>query len=95
MDTRFRSLTEINLDDLVSSFGWEDHPLLAWMLRVLFAGPARKFARQMLDFDDAVGEIGLVEAARKTQRRYVHNVRIFSDPSTGSPVPAPVPQAGT
>ena len=91
MDTRFRSLTEINLDDLVSSFGWEDSPLMARMLRGLFAGPARKFARQMLDFDDAVGQIGLVDAARKMQRRYVRNVRIFSDPSTGlgqGPLPA-------
>jgi len=85
MDTRFRSLTEVNLDDLVSSFGWEDYPLMAWMLRGLFAGPARKFARQMLDFDDAVGQIGLVDAARKMQRRYVHNVRIFSDPLPAGP----------
>ncbi|MBN1450627.1 MAG: hypothetical protein JW963_06390 [Anaerolineales bacterium] len=78
-------LTEINLDDLVSSFGWENSPLLARMLHVLFAGPARKFARQMLDFDDAVGGIGLVEAARQTQRRYVRNVRLFSEPLPAGP----------
>lgn len=78
-------LTEINLDDLVSSFGWEEYPLLARALRVLFAGPARKFARQMLDFDDAVGRIGLVEAARQTLRRYVRSVRVFSDPLPAGP----------
>jgi len=85
MDSRFKSLTEINLDDLISSFGWEDHPLLARMLRGMFAGPARKFARQMLDFDDAVGRIGLVSAARQTQRRYVRSVRVFSSPLPAGP----------
>jgi len=85
MDSRFKSLTEINLDDLISSFGWEDHPLLARMLRGMFAGPARKFARQMLDFDDAVGRIGLVSAARQTQRRYVRSVRVFSPPLPAGP----------
>jgi putative hemolysin len=53
------------------------------MLRALFAGPARKFARQMLDFDDAVRTVGLVEAARQTQRRYIRTLRLFSASSTG------------
>lgn len=85
------TLTEINLDDLVSSFGWEERPRLARMLRLVFASSARKFARQMLDFDDAVGQFGLVGAARQTQRGFVRSARLFSDPSTGSgqrPVPA-------
>jgi putative hemolysin len=88
---RLNALTRINLDDLISSFGWENRPLLAGMLRVLFTIPARKFARQMLDFDDAVGQLGLVDAARQTQRLYVRSLRIFSPPSTGSgrhPLPA-------
>jgi len=85
VDSRLKLLTTINLDDLVSSFGWEGHPLLARMLRVLFAGPARKFARQMLDFDDAVGGIGLVDAARQMQRRYVRSVRVFSPPLPAGP----------
>lgn len=79
------ALTEINLDDLVSSFGWENLPFLARMLRVVFANPARKFARQMLDFDDAVGRVGLAGAARFAQRRYVRSVRIFSDPLPAGP----------
>lgn len=78
-------LTEINLDDLVASFGWEDKPALASALRRTFSGPARKFAGQMLDFDEAVGQIGLVDAARQAQRRYVRNVRIFSDPLPAGP----------
>lgn len=79
---RLNTLTNINLDDLVASFGWEDRPKLAWFLRVLFAGTARKFANQMLDFDDAVQTFGLVEAARQTQRSYVRSMRLFAAPST-------------
>jgi hypothetical protein len=82
---RLNALTEINLDDLVASFGMEGHPKLARLLRVLFAGPAKKFADQMLDFDDAVRTLGLVEAARQTQRRYVRRLRLFSAPLTAGP----------
>ena len=82
---RLNALTAINLDDLVSSFGLENRPKLAWILRLLFAGPARKFAGQMLDFDDAVRRVGLVEAARQTQRRYVRSMRLFSDPLPAGP----------
>ena len=78
-------LTEINLDDLVVSFGWENKPVLARAVRRIFKGLTRKFAGQMLDFDDAVGEIGLVEAARRAQRRYVRSVRIFSPPLPAGP----------
>jgi len=78
-------LTDINLDDLVLSFGWEKKPLLARALRRTFTGPARKFAGQMLDFDEAVGRVGLVEAASQAQRRYVRNVRIFSAPLPDGP----------
>lgn len=82
---RLNVLTEINLDDLVASFGWEDHPKLAWMLRTMFMGPARKFAHQMLDFDDAVRSVGLVDAARQTQRRFIRNLRLFSPPLPAGP----------
>lgn len=78
-------LTEINLDDLVLSFGWENNPSLARALRRTFKGLTRKFANQMLDFDEAVGQMGLVEAAQLAQRRYVRNVRIFSDPLPDGP----------
>jgi len=77
-------LNEINLDDLVKSFGWEEYPRLARVLRAVFSGTTRKFARQMLEFDDAVGRIGLVEAAQRAIGRYARSVRIYSDPSTGS-----------
>lgn len=82
---QLNALTGINLDDLVDSFGLEDHPKLAWTLRVLFTGPARKFAHQILDFDDSVRTLGLVEAARQAQRRYVRRMRLFSRPLPAGP----------
>ena len=71
------ALTQINLNDLVSSFGWEEYPVLASILRRLFIGPARTFARHMVDFDNATGRVGLSEAARQTLRaHYVKDVRV-------------------
>ncbi len=70
------TLTQINLDDLVSSFGWQGRPMLARLLRILFRSPARTFARQMVDFDAAVGRVGLVEAARSLQSQYARQVTI-------------------
>src|SRR5512141_2917704 len=71
------ALTEINLDDLVASFGWQDRAILSGWLRRFFAGPARKFALQILDFDRAVGEKGLARGAQHTLYHYVHDVKIF------------------
>jgi 1-acyl-sn-glycerol-3-phosphate acyltransferase len=70
-------LTQINLDDLVSSFGWTDRPLLARLLRRLFYNPARTFAGQMVDFDNAVGERGLPDGSRVLLRHYVREVRVY------------------
>ncbi|MCA2002611.1 MAG: glycerol acyltransferase [Chloroflexi bacterium] len=72
-----QTLTEINLDDLVSSFGWQRQPFLARALRRIFHQPAQTFAKIMLEFDSAIGERGLVEAARRTQKRFVRDVRVF------------------
>lgn len=87
MTSNFEALTEINLDDLVASFGWQDYPLPAQILRKLFSNPARQFAEQMLDFDNKVGELGLAEASRRVlQTRYVRDVRVHgieNIPATG------------
>jgi hypothetical protein len=72
-----QTLTKINLDDLVSSFGWQNQPVLAALLRALFIRPARKFAQQMVDYDDLVGQMGLHAASyRFLQNRYVQDVRV-------------------
>ena len=71
------ALTQINLDDLVSSFGWQNRPLLAAILRGLFVKPARKFARQMVEYDNLVGQVGLHEAScRILKKRYINDLRV-------------------
>ena len=86
MKSNLDLLTRINLDDLVSSFGWEDRPLLARLLRGLFVRPARKFAAQMLGFDSAVGTRGLADAARGMLRNYTREVRVSSSPLPDGPI---------
>lgn len=71
------TLTQINLDDLVSSFGWQNQPVLAAILRKVFIGPAGKFARQMVEYDNLVGKMGLHEASRQfLQAHYIHDLRV-------------------
>jgi len=70
-------LTIINLDDLVSSFGWEKNRFLTYVVRRVFVNPARKFASQMVDFDKSVGQTNLAEASRAIMRKlYVQDVRV-------------------
>ena len=77
MTSQLEILTQINLDDLVSSFGWQNQPLLASMLRRIFASPARKFAEQMASIDNTVGEVGLAKASQQIMRtNYVRDVRV-------------------
>ena len=71
------TLTQINLDDLVSSFGWQNRPVLARLSRKLFIKPAQTFALQMAEFDSAIGIHGLVEASRIAVQNYVRDIRIF------------------
>ena len=70
-------LTRINLDDLVSSFGWQNHPVPSAALRWIFFKPAQKFARQIADYDDLVGQAGLSEASCQILRRlYIQDLRV-------------------
>ena len=71
------ALTRINLDDLVTSVGWQNRPLLARLLRRLFVRPGQTFAHQMSDFDVAIAVHGLVEASRLTIKHYVRDLRVF------------------
>jgi hypothetical protein len=80
------TLTEINLDDLVSSFGWQNYPLPAALLRRFFRAPSAKFARMMLELDDYVGKYGLPDGARHTLKSFVQQVQIYGHenvPATG------------
>lgn len=71
------TLTQINLDDLVASFGWQDQPMLASILRAIFIKPARKFAGQMVDYDTLVGQVGLHEASSQILKsHYIRDLRV-------------------
>lgn len=71
------TLTKINLDDLVSSFGWQNHPFLTRLLRSALISPPQKFARQMTEFDSAIAAQGLVGASRFAARNYVDDIHVF------------------
>ncbi len=77
MTSNLDRLTQINLDDLVASFGWQDHPLLARLLRRAFLSPPQAFAHQMVEFDSAIPAYGLVEASRRSVRQFVDDIYIF------------------
>ncbi len=42
--SNIETLTQINLNDLISSFGWQNHPFLARLLRRTFSSPPQAFA---------------------------------------------------
>jgi hypothetical protein len=73
---QLETLTNINLDDLVAAFGWQSSSLPAMFLRQIFHSPAKRFARQMVEFDAAVGLSGLVEGARAAQRYYARQLSV-------------------
>jgi hypothetical protein len=77
MTSNFETLTQINLDDLVSSFGWQDNRILASFLRFVFRKPAEIFARHMVEFDDTIGLHGIHAGGRSLLNRYVKDIRIF------------------
>ncbi|HKJ27450.1 MAG TPA: 1-acyl-sn-glycerol-3-phosphate acyltransferase [Anaerolineales bacterium] len=71
------ALTEINLDDLVSSFGWEGRPILEQSLRAIYRRPARKFARNMAAYDTQVGSHGLMDASIMLMQHFARRLRVF------------------
>ncbi|MBK8781345.1 MAG: hypothetical protein IPO22_05990 [Anaerolineales bacterium] len=78
MTSNLETLTQINLDDLVSSFGWQNNPLLARLLRILFLKPAQTFARHMVEYDEVAGSHGIVDGGWNLVRRYVKDLRIIN-----------------
>ena len=77
MPSNVETLTQINLDDLISSFGWQNRPFLAGLLRRTLVAPPQTFAHQMVEFDCAIPAHGLVQASRLAIRNYVDEIRVF------------------
>lgn len=70
-------LTEINLNDLVSSFGWEEFPFLSMILRTLFKHTANRFAQMMLDFDANVAARGLDQASQELLKKFARTLTVY------------------
>ncbi len=70
-------LTELNLEDLIKAFGWEKSPALSRLARILFRGPAAKFALHVLEFEQEVGKCGLIYAAEKMLSRYIQGLYVI------------------
>ena len=77
MPSNVETLTQINLDELISSFGWQNRPFLARLLRHILGAPPQTFAHQMVEFDCAIPTHGLVQASRLAIRNYVDDIRVF------------------
>jgi 1-acyl-sn-glycerol-3-phosphate acyltransferase len=89
MPSSLDRLTQINLDDLATAFGWENQPFFASLLHRTFANPARRFASQVVGFDNDVGQTNLAEASRQLMRKhYVKDVRVHGQENvpTNGPV---------
>ena len=58
-------LTQINLEDMITSLGWQGWDPGRWAAGALLRRPADLFARQILQFDQDVADFGLQEGARR------------------------------
>src|SRR5215211_5316977 len=77
MPSNVERLTQINLDALISSFGWQNRPLLARLLKRALVSSPQAFAHQMVQFDSAISTRGFVEASRLAIKNYVDDIHIF------------------
>ncbi len=76
MDARTRALFEVNIDDILSAFGWERMPALRALVRAAARRPALLFAREMAAFDDRAGASGLEPAARALLSGFVRGITV-------------------
>jgi 1-acyl-sn-glycerol-3-phosphate acyltransferase len=76
MPSQLDSLTQINLDDVVSSFGLRSGSLPARLLQKISYKYARTFAHQMTEFDIETGKNGIASGARVTLRNYFDDIRV-------------------
>lgn len=68
---RRQALTAINTDDLLTAFGLGDARHGRSVLRFLCRAQARRLAREVMAFDEAVGACGLAQGSAKLLRRFV------------------------
>jgi 1-acyl-sn-glycerol-3-phosphate acyltransferase len=71
-----QALVEINIEDMLISFGIQNWRFARWLAKRLFDYPARKFARHVLDFDRGVAESGLTGGSQRMLPEYVRSLTI-------------------
>lgn len=76
MPSQLDTVTQINLDDVVSSFGLRSGTLPARFVQKVFFNHAQTFARQMVEFDTVTGKSGLAEGARAVLRLHFDDVLV-------------------
>ena len=74
---RLESLTRINLQDLLDNFGLGRIRHGRWLIERIFWLPAEAFARQVIRFDQRVGETGLSAASREMLRESVKHLQVI------------------
>lgn len=74
--SQFDNLTQINLDDIASSFGLRSGTLSARLIQRIFLKHAQTFARQMVEFDSITSNSGLAEGARAVLGHHFDDIRV-------------------
>jgi hypothetical protein len=71
-----RILTRINLIDILSNLGWEHSKIGEKVATILFHKPALQFAREIVGFDQAVGQLGLQKAAQQLLPSFIRDYKV-------------------
>ncbi|HEX2980268.1 MAG TPA: hypothetical protein VHO48_08390, partial [Anaerolineaceae bacterium] len=71
------NLTSINQSDLVSAFGASSSPFWQTVLNMIFRRAARRFAAQVLAYDQGVDQLGLRAGALRTLQSYNVSLRVM------------------
>jgi len=74
--TQLQALTAINTQDFLAAFGMENIHEGRKALDALCWLPARRFARQMVQYDQLVGQVGLHTASQQVLNDYVQRLEI-------------------
>ena len=74
--SQLQALTAINTQDFLAAFGMDNLRRGRKALDTLCWLPARRFARQMVQYDHLVGELGLRTASQRILKDYVQRLEI-------------------
>lgn len=70
------ALTDVNTADLLGALGWQHVRRGRRLLRWLCRGPAQRFARQVIAYDDLVGSAGLQAGGAWAVQHFVERLQV-------------------